>query len=431
MFGTRSTGLVRRVAEGVWMVAFGPGVLASNVYFVRSGSVWVLVDAGWPGHGEAIVAAAESVFGAGTRPAAILLTHLHPDHSGSAVELARRWDLPMYVHREELPLAAGEYVPRYANPLDRWVLAPMLRLLPARTRARMIESGDLTAVVRGLDADGSVPGLPDWRVVPTPGHTPGHVAFHRPGDGVVITGDALLTVNVNSPVTALRRRPRLGGPPRYTTWNWSMARESIRTVAALAPTTIAAGHGQPLTTGTTAAVRAFAQHVAIGPLQGILRPVDYTARTRYRPVPALYRRLQPLGWLLTALGLSPKYVVTLEVPGRRTGVIHRTSHVRVNLDGEQYLVSLAGESQWVRNVRASGGRVVIGRRHRHAAILTELPLADRPPVLDAYLRRAGHDRRPRTGEARHYFGVSPNPSLTELHRIAAYYPVFRIDQTGP
>ena len=69
----------------------------------------------------------------------------------------------------------------------------------------------------------------------------------------------------------------------------------------------------------------------------------------------MYLRFQPLGTLLTAAGISPHYVITLEVPGRRSGVIRRTTLVRVARDGGHYLVALAGESEWVRNVRAAGG----------------------------------------------------------------------------
>ena len=96
-----------QIAEGVYRLETGRGLTGANVYFVRSGPAWVLIDTAWPHRGPVISAAAESLFGAGTRPAAILLTHIHPDHAGSALELARLWDLPVHVHPGELPLASG------------------------------------------------------------------------------------------------------------------------------------------------------------------------------------------------------------------------------------------------------------------------------------------------------------------------------------
>lgn len=102
------------------------------MYLVRSGPAWVLIDTAWPHRGQLIKSAAESVFGTGARPAAILLTHIHPDHSGSALELARLWDLPVHVHPRELPPASGGYLPEYGNPLDRWLIAPTSRLMPRR-----------------------------------------------------------------------------------------------------------------------------------------------------------------------------------------------------------------------------------------------------------------------------------------------------------
>ena len=72
-------------------------VRRSNVYFVRSQGSWVLIDAGWTGSADAIRGAAESLFGPGAYPAAILLTHAHPDHFGSAADLARVWELPVGV----------------------------------------------------------------------------------------------------------------------------------------------------------------------------------------------------------------------------------------------------------------------------------------------------------------------------------------------
>ncbi|MGY1731695.1 MBL fold metallo-hydrolase [Geodermatophilus sp. SYSU D01045] len=163
---------VREVAPGVHLLGVGRGPLASNVLLVRSGPAWVLVDAGWPGSARLIEAAARSLFGPGTRPAAVLLTHVHPDHSGAAGELARSWQVPVYVHPADLPLARGEYLPTYDMPLDHWVLVPLMRLLPRRVRERITAAGDISEVTRPLDPAAGVPGLLGWRVVPPPATPP-------------------------------------------------------------------------------------------------------------------------------------------------------------------------------------------------------------------------------------------------------------------
>lgn len=68
---------------------------------------------------------------------------------------------------------------------------------------------------------------------------------------------------------------------------------------------------------------------------------------------------------------------------RRRLPILRTSH-----DGADYLVSLADESEWVRNVRAANGETVIQRGRARRAYVVELSAADRPEVIAAYLRAA-------------------------------------------
>ena len=126
-------------------------------------------------------------------------------------------------------------------------------------------------------------------------------------------------------------------------------------------------------------------------------------------------------------GLGPRYAVVLEVPGRRSGLVRRTTLVRVELGGARYLVSLSGESEWVRNVRAAGGRVVLGWRRRLAAVLVEVAPAERPAVIRAYLGRAGGTGRSwgAANEARYYF-VAADPSGQELAAVADRYRVFRI-----
>jgi glyoxylase-like metal-dependent hydrolase (beta-lactamase superfamily II) len=241
------------MAPGVYRVETGRGLTEANVYLVRSGPAWVLIDTAWPGRGQQIRAAAESLFGAGTRPEAILLTHIHPDHAGSALELARLWHLPVHVHPRELPLASGRYLPQYANPLDRWLIAPLLALMPRRTVAAIASRNSLEGTARAFDPVAGMPGLPDWRVVPTPGHTPGHVAFFRSKDRVLITGDAVLTVNLNSVPDLLTGKYQVAGPPYISTWNWPAAKESVAALARLKPDVLACGHGPPMTGARAAA----------------------------------------------------------------------------------------------------------------------------------------------------------------------------------
>jgi glyoxylase-like metal-dependent hydrolase (beta-lactamase superfamily II) len=247
------------IAPGTFQLETGRGVTETNVYLVRSGSGWVLVDAGWPNRSATIRAIAEALFGTGTRPAAILLTHVHPDHSGSARQLARLWRVPVHVHPDELPFARGGYDPAYAHPLDRWVVGPLLRLVPRRRLEAMRARDSLEGIAVAFDPRDGVPGLPDWECVPTPGHTPGHVSFFRPGDRVLISGDAVVTVKVNSLTGVLLQRPGLSGPPWYTTWNRGAAKESVRRLAWLRPTVLAGGHGRPMTgSGTAEALTALA-----------------------------------------------------------------------------------------------------------------------------------------------------------------------------
>jgi hypothetical protein len=106
--------------------------------------------------------------------------------------------------------------------------------------------------------------------------------------------------------------------------------------------------------------------------------------------------------------------------------------VRAMCDGGHYAVSLAEESDWVPNVSATAGPVVIGGRQRRAARLAEVPVPQRTPVIRAYLLRRG--RHPGSAavarEARYYFGVSPEVSLEEIAGVAEHYPVFRIQYAG-
>lgn len=158
--------------------------------------------------------------------------------------------------------------------------------------------------------------------------------------------------------------------------------------------------------------------------EGIGRSVDYTRPTTYRRPPALYRHIQGFGVFLASLGLVPETVVVVEVRGRRSGKRRRTVVVRTGYQGEHYLVALAGESEWVRNVRAAHRQAVIRHGHAQEVDLVEVPVDERPPIIRAYLQRAGWSSPAQ--EARHYFGLRQDTSLEQIHQIVDRYPVFRI-----
>jgi glyoxylase-like metal-dependent hydrolase (beta-lactamase superfamily II) len=167
-----STTPTREIAPDVFCL--GPwGRTQTVVYFVRSGSSWVLIDTGWAADAARIEQAAAALTSDVRRPSAILLTHCHPDHAGAARELALAWDCPVYLHPQEAPIANGDFpaMTTLAGPLDRWLVLPLLRAMGRTRRAAILAWSALGDVVRTLDLEGDVPELPGWRCPPRGGHT--------------------------------------------------------------------------------------------------------------------------------------------------------------------------------------------------------------------------------------------------------------------
>jgi glyoxylase-like metal-dependent hydrolase (beta-lactamase superfamily II) len=227
--------LITRIAPDVgWLpVSF------ANVYFLgRPGGKWTVVDTGFPGGAREILAASEARFGAGAAPEAIVLTHGHIDHAGNSVALADAWDVPIYAHRSETPFLTGRSAYPPADPTVGGATAFLSRFLPTRPR-------NLGGRLRELHTN-KVPGASGWEWVPTPGHSPGHICLFRASDRVLLTGDALVSVNMDSWIGLISARPLLAGPPAPFTIDWKSARSSLKELASLRPNVLGCGHGAPI-----------------------------------------------------------------------------------------------------------------------------------------------------------------------------------------
>ena len=211
-----------------------------NIYALGTQERWVLVDAGLPGYAGKIIEFAEGLFGQGTKPQAIVLTHGHFDHVGALESLLGKWDVPVYFHTLEAPYLTG--LSSYPPP-DPAIgggaisyLSWLFPIKPLELKSRVIE-------VR----EGSfIPDIPEWKIIHTPGHSPGHISLFRESDGVLIAGDAFVTVNQNALNAVIEQRKEIHGPPAYFTCDWEAAKNSVLKLKMLEPSIAATGHGIPM-----------------------------------------------------------------------------------------------------------------------------------------------------------------------------------------
>jgi hypothetical protein len=233
--------------------------------------------------------------------------------------------------------------------------------------------------------------------------------------GTILTLETRVALTDAASLRRFRRYWRLIGPFSHLV-RWLALRQLVADLGS-------ATRVRPAGSGVGPTVRGLLRRLD-ATTQGIGRSVDYTGHVAYRRPPALYRHLQGFGVWVVSRGLVPDTVVVLEVRGRRSGAPRRTVVVRTPYAGQQYLVGLAGESEWVRNVRAAAGRAIIRHGRARRVVLEEVPLAERAPILWAYLHRPGWSSPAQ--EARHYFGLPPDAAVEDFRLIAERYPVFRV-----
>lgn len=210
-----------------------------NCYLIEGPDGLTLVDAGLPGVWHELGTALKTL---GHRPEdirALVLTHAHFDHVGTARRLVQRLGLPVLAHPREAELAAHPYRYAHENPRAAYPLRHP-RALPVL--GAMLAAG--AAWVRGIDRIEpiapdtvlEVPGSP--RVIATPGHTYGHVALHLEDRDTVLSGDALVTLD---PYTG-RTGPRIIAGA--ATADSDQALRSLSVIGRTGATTVLPGHGR-------------------------------------------------------------------------------------------------------------------------------------------------------------------------------------------
>jgi hypothetical protein len=127
------------------------------------------------------------------------------------------------------------------------------------------------------------------------------------------------------------------------------------------------------------------------------------------------------GWaIIHSLGIAPDYLVTLDVVGRKSGKMTSFPLVMTVMNGERYLVSMLGEeANWVRNIKATGGKARLRHGITEQVLLAEVDDRLRAPILKAYLQHAPG--------ARAHIPVSKDAPIAEFEKIAAKFPVFRLE----
>jgi glyoxylase-like metal-dependent hydrolase (beta-lactamase superfamily II) len=219
-----------KIAEGTWQLAGFPQHWI-NIYLAGD----VLIDTGtrW-----SMGRIRRQVAG---RPLRLLaLTHCHPDHQGSAKAVCDHYHVRLACHEADVAATEG-----------RELMVPRNNAVRLSTH---IWAGPPCPVTQHL-RDGDHVG--DFRVVHTPGHTPGHVVFFREADRLAIAGDVLANMSY---VTG---RPGLHVPPSFFSADPEENLRSVHRLAELRPNIVCFGHGPPLRDG--AALQDFVRHLSVSP----------------------------------------------------------------------------------------------------------------------------------------------------------------------
>lgn len=233
------------VADGV--VRLGTNLV--NWYLVEDGGRVTIVDAGAPAYYSQLDGGLGLLGRTRDDVDALILTHGHDDHIGFAEQARTELGVPVFVHRDDEQLTtvgrgSGKNEKSFMSYLRYpHALKLISHLMTAGGVAQRVET--VTTFEDGEELD--VPGRP--RVVHTPGHTTGHVAFYLEPRGVLLLGDLLCTLN---PLTGARG-PQL--MPQAFNLSSPTILDSLTKIEQLEAPMIVFGHGEPWTQGPADAVR--------------------------------------------------------------------------------------------------------------------------------------------------------------------------------
>lgn len=232
-------------SDGVFLVE-GP---ASNWIIVRDDSGYLIIDGGYPADTPLVLRSLRHLGLDPADAAAMLITHGHVDHTGSAAYFAKTFNTPILCSASELAhvrglekhqVTFGQVLPRLWRPrVLRWTLhaiaAGALKAEPAKSAQAWTD-----------EALRALPGSP----VPllSSAHTPGHTSYLLPAASVLVTGDLLVTGHPLSPAVG----PQTLDPVFHLHPGQAVAAMDV--LIGVDASLILPGHGPALRSGPAAAV---------------------------------------------------------------------------------------------------------------------------------------------------------------------------------